>query len=298
MRSGSTILGGTLGEQAGCFWAGETHHIWLGSASPGCGTGERLEECQIWAPVLREVDHRLNSGPHDRSRITELYRASTRLRHFPALLRATTKAGAPPAARRLPEYARAIQILYEELSDITRCPTIIDASKSPSLALILSQVVDIDVKFIHLIRDPLSVAASGAYNVRPPVSGIQSPLRKAVSASITDWLLINEFADRWVRPIDPANWLRVRHEDWVSNPRGVTETITTFAGIDFRPGSFLDDHTVVLGTNHSVGGNPVRRVVGPVQLTDHSAIQEKLRLRERGMICVATAPLRRRYRYR
>jgi hypothetical protein len=53
-RSGSTILGGLIGEYPGFFHVGELHYLWEKGLSENrlCGCGQKFLTCNFWCEVL------------------------------------------------------------------------------------------------------------------------------------------------------------------------------------------------------------------------------------------------------
>src|SRR5439155_8900119 len=67
-RSGSTLVGGVLGNVPGCFYAGEVRFIWDRGLEENrlCGCGVRFRECPVWRSILDDafggVDRALVDG--------------------------------------------------------------------------------------------------------------------------------------------------------------------------------------------------------------------------------------------
>jgi hypothetical protein len=143
-RSGSTVLGVTLGNCDGIFFAGELD-AWLPrSGEPQVGGAERVG---FWRGIREEV------GP------TELYGWETQrtLERSLSVLRPHRWA----ARRRLRgPYRRLAVDLYGAISRATGGMTIVDSSHYPLRARELQALEEIELYLLFLARDPQSVVAS------------------------------------------------------------------------------------------------------------------------------------------
>ena len=158
-RSGSTILGNTLGEIDGFFHAGEVTHLWdrdLLRRSRRCGCGVSVVECSFWAGVLS-----CGLGEPHRVRATfRQQRSWVRFSSIPRLLcMSSSSALATPG---LGNYLRTLSSLYVSIAKETGASVIVDSSKlAPAAAAVrLLEREGMTVRFVHLVRDPLDVACS------------------------------------------------------------------------------------------------------------------------------------------
>ncbi len=141
-RSGSTILGITLGNCAEVFYAGELN-LWLGkrgrSPLPGA------ERARFWDAVRGETPAEL-SGRQAR----RLEKSATLLRFWDW-----------PAQRRLRgPYRRIAQDLYNAIAATAGATHVVDSSHFPRRAKQLQGLDGIDLYLLFLIRDPHNVVAS------------------------------------------------------------------------------------------------------------------------------------------
>ena len=73
----------------------------------------------------------------------------------------------------------------------------------------------------------------------------------------------------------PGRYLRVRYEDFVADPAGVTARIAGFVGVDRRRASVPAPATVRLSPTHSVAGNPSRHRTGLVDVVADTRVGQR-----------------------
>jgi hypothetical protein len=174
---------------------------------------------------------------------------------------------------------------YRSIAERTGAKVIVDSSKNPCHARLVALVPDLDLYFVHLIRDPRGVAAS---NRQPkewlPVS---SPLGVTVR-----WLALTLGA-AYVQSQVPTS-RTLRYEDFVKEPKSTILEIVRDLGFDAAASSFLNDSVVDLGPQHMRGSNPDKLHRGPTRVADKSG---NLPWRSRAMISVLAAPALWHYGY-
>ena len=286
-RSGSTVLAAALGAADGFFFAGEVRYLWQRGLVEArlCGCGRPLPECPFWRGVLKRAygDADLDAAP-----IAAAQRRATRTRRVPALL-----AGAPAADA---EHVDRLGRLYRAIADESGARVVVDSSKLPAYGVLLRSVPDIDLRVVHLVRDPRAVAYSWQRRKEQPDRRVPGYMqqRPAVKTALM-WTLVNATTSRLLgAPSD--RFSVVRYEDFAARPREVLQDVLAHAGADAVGNPVSEDRTVELGPNHSVAGNPDRLDAGTVAIrTDEGATKLT------GIGNVATTagalPLLRRYRY-
>jgi hypothetical protein len=196
------------------------------------------------------------------------------------------------------EYERAVEKLYMAVQQETGCRVIVDSSKSPVHAKRLDSFSDVDVYFIHLVRDPRATAYSWLRKRTLPDFGDdrlmlrQSPLETA--RRWVRWQLVAEVL--WRRKDD--RYLLLKYEDFVREPQAAVEQILGFVGETATSLPFVGNSAVELATTHSVSGNPSRFKTGTVELRDDREWKDNMRRGQRMFVTALTWPLLRRYGYR
>jgi hypothetical protein len=291
-RCGSTILSNTLGELDGFFSGGEIRFLWSRVLQGRkCGCGRRVDECPVWKSVLP-------SGGRDRQAIQaldEVQRADLALRHSPSLVRRSPKKLL--RSRELASYVGAMAEIYRQLGDIAGTRVVVDSSKRPSNASTLRLIPGIDPYLIHLVRDARGVAHSRLRRKANPDGAGEMPI-VSPWVNAVDWTATNLAAEDLRRRWPQHRSLLLRYEDFVAEPKVAIDRVAEFVGERIGTDPFVDAHSVELGPNHTVSGNPDRFQRGRVTLRADMEWVDRMRPADRIITVALTLPLLLRYRYR
>ena len=162
-RSGSTVLANILGEVEGLFAAGEVRYLWQRGLKEGrlCGCGLPVRECPVWSRVLAEAGQL--DDPERVDGIVAMLQRTGRIRNLPAVLAGSVVSRLDPAeAHALAPARAALGDLYAAIASVTGCRVIVDSSKLPAYANVLAATPGIDLRVVHLVRDPRGAAYSAA----------------------------------------------------------------------------------------------------------------------------------------
>src|SRR5205807_4928625 len=130
---------------------------------------------------------------------------------------------------------------------------IVDSSKHPVYLRLLAGNPELDVRLVHLIRDPRAVAFSmQRVRANPGKHNVEMMPRFTPRETALLWLLWNAATMAVSRSMSVPR-ICIRYEDLVANPAGAVSQIKEFAGIGAAGGS-----TSVLSSVHMVSGNPMR----------------------------------------
>jgi hypothetical protein len=215
-RSGSTLLHNVLGQLDGYFAAGELAKIWDRSLIENrrCGCGAPFKECAVWREILIS-----GFGGVEEIRAHEMIRArdSVRSRHFPLALLPRNERLLDSRLGSFPEH---LARLYGAIRSTTGSRIVVDSSKSPMYGYVLGRVPEIELYVVHLVRDPRSVQYSLLKRKAEEHGGYLK--HNSVKGSLA-WDTLNLVAEAvWS---DPRRYLRLRFEDFVSEPRKAIESI-------------------------------------------------------------------------
>ena len=295
-RSGTTVITSILGQVPGCFAAGELRYLWQRGVGQDhlCGCGLPFSECTTWTGVMKQV--RAEGGDGADSAV------GTRLLHRLRILNMPRMAvrrllGRPP----VPFHVDDVRIasLYRAIAQETGGAVIVDSSKLPTYALLLSQLPGIEMTVIHLVRDPRATAFSWRRRKESRDRHDDTALmqRQAVWKSSLLWLWWNLVAHRlW--PEDNPRVLRLRYEDFVRAPRLAMDRVCAVADLPAEQVPFLSDDTVELAATHAVAGNPNRHDRGHIALRPDDEWRTSMRRRDKALVAVLTAPGLVRFGYR
>lgn len=289
MRSGSTLLGNILNELPEVRHVGELHYLWrngvLGRGSNStCGCGTSLRACPLWSGVLEDTD---GTGLEATARRTAMRQhALLRTRHVRTRL--AEARGQVPAAPGVDELLDRTARIHRRLVDDGAGRLIVDGSKYPAEAAALLGRRDLDVRVLHIVRDPRATALS--YRRAKQYIDPMSPAR-----SSGYWNAFN-LASELVGATAGGRYLRVRHEDLCARPADVLADVLRFAGLDDEPPVDARGR-VRLGGNHTVTGNPDRLRQGITEIRPDERWRTELAPRDLAGVTALTAPLLRRYGY-
>lgn len=292
-RSGSTLLANILGSTDGMFSAGELRFIWDRGfvEDRRCGCSERFHTCPAWRSIVHEA---FDGEPPDNRRMLDEVARVTRVRQLPKLL----TGGLDEAVLRQSAgyYLDNVERLYWGVASATG-KMIVDSSKLPTYCYLLHQVPSLRIRVVHLVRDPRATAyswqrlrATGAVD-----DDDEEMDRFSVWKATTLWDIWNSTAFHLFSRTE--DYLQVRYEDLVTNPRAVVGAIRTFAGLRPDDTPFDGDHTVVLQPNHAVAGNPNRRRAGAIHLREDDEWRTGLSRFHRGAVSGLAAPVLGRFGY-
>ena len=205
-RSGSTILGVTLGNCGGVFFAGELDK-WLGKAGRPPLQGAERE--RFWNDVREEVD----AGDLIGGRARRMERSS-------ALLHPRNWSARRHMRQR---YKQVAEELYRAVAHVAGVTYVVDTSHYPLRARELQHLAGVDLFLMFVVRDPHSVVASfGRDDVIERRFGV-------LSTNLYLWLTYLLSMSTFLRhPRDQR--LFVRHEEFLADPQAVVGQILERAG--------------------------------------------------------------------
>jgi hypothetical protein len=143
-HSGSTILGVTLGNCEGCFYAGEVEEWLVRAGEPQWGASDRK---RFWGEITAQVDAEGLFGP-EVNRFVERSSAALRPDRWPT------------RARLLKRYRRVCAELFGAIANTAGAQYVVDSSHFPLRARELRKAKGIELYLIFLVRDPQSVVDS------------------------------------------------------------------------------------------------------------------------------------------
>ena len=280
-RSGTALLERLLGELPEVTPLGQVVRLWTRGvhADGPCGCGQAFSECSFWGRVGARAFGRWRESHADR--LLRLRYRVDRTRRIPILF-----LGLISREAELADYVLAYSRIYTAAAEVTGARAVIDASRRASLAYCLAATMDLRV--VHVVRDPRAVAASWRRKARSGGLAARWAPVKAAIHWLTENLAFEILRAKGVQVVS------VRYEDLLHRPR---ETLTDLIGnleLPPHPLTFLDGREARLGVAHTVSGTPRRLAPGRIRFRERGA---ELPRAHRWLITALTWPLLLRYGY-
>lgn len=292
-RSGSTLLSNVLGQLPGVVSIGELYYLWERGIQDNilCGCGNPFRDCEYWQEVLQCTG--LSTGIENIPQAFANGVNGARTRHIPFLF---TKGGRLRYATVSQPFINLLDHIFKAISQLTGCNCIVDASKFPSYGFLLTQIPNVEVSVIHLIRDPRAVGFSWQRRKFNPDSG-ELFGRMSISRSAAIWNSWNVGAEILGHTVlDRDRFLRLQYEQFINHPASSLERIINMARLDIDPKIVVQDQTVIMKQEHTIGGNPVRFNKSMTLKLDMDW-QTAMPIFQQTLTTVITWPLLRRYGY-
>lgn len=293
-RSGSTLLERLLDRVPGVTALGEVTHLWERGLRDDerCGCGEAFSRCPFWIAVGQAAwggwDHL------DVQAVLTTRNLVDRTRYIPQLM---GPLASRPTRRALTDYVALNRALHAAAAQRTGATVVVDSSKRASLAHALHRG-GVDLRVVHVVRDPRGVAYSWGKRVPRPEAANPDAVMPVYSAQRSSWMWNAENLLLEALPAGVPRLL-VRYEDLVSDPAATLRQILVFLGL--QPGTtalgFLTPGGAQLATNHLVAGNPMRFQSGLTPLQRDDAWRDAMPVHDQHVVERVTGLLRRRYGY-
>lgn len=301
-RSGSTLLDLMLGQLPAHCDVGELFYLWIGGArrNQDCACGEAFSDCPFWTAVGDVA-----FGGWDQVDVQDVLHMQEEVdatKWLPLILSPRRPA---IFQRRLDAYTDVMVRLYRAIAEVSGATTVVDSTKRPSLAYILRRSPEVDLRLVHIVRDPRAVVHAWTKKVRvPDGSAPRSHLKQRSPVQITRrWLTVNTMIAGLARLSVPA--VVLRYEDLVTDARTELRRVLVLTdGPDGAPGgiddplSFIDGQHLQLAPSHTVAGGRIRFKRGSIDLRLDEEWRRDMSDGLRRTVGAVTAPLARGYGYR
>lgn len=289
-RSGSTLVDRALGAFPGAASLNEIYGVVEQGFVHGwaCSCGRPFRDCDFWRRVMAA-----GLGDVPPRRVMAWAARFDRSRAFPRLDLGLL---GPGARRELAAYRAFLGRFLRVLAAETGADVLVDSSKVPGRALVLAGLEGVDLRIVHLVRDPRAVAYAWRRQKHDPGRAAAMD-RYGLTRTMAFWAGRQLIAERLARRLPT---MRLRYEDFASAPREWLERLAAFVpALSGRPLPMAagSGDVLELPALHTLSGNPDRFRHGPtpVRLDEHwrdSALAPSL---ERAFRLVR--PLARRYGY-
>jgi hypothetical protein len=240
--TGSTLLGMLLGNHPACASIGAatglTARVDLSMYLCSCGT--RFTDCGFWGRVARrtiELEHPVTIfekgfwNTHVRMSRRRSLNGIIVSSLGSAWLNAARDAvigRVGPVAKRISEARLSSWSLARAVLEETGKGVFVDTARDHQRPRHLAGMPLLDVKVIHLVRDP-----------RGNVASIMKHTGVGVRKAARQWRHYNVEADRIKRRFGPESWMLLRYEELCSDPQATLDRVARFIGVDTVPISAL-----------------------------------------------------------
>lgn len=295
-RSGTTVVERMLNELPRAFAVGESIFLWKRGLLAGerCGCGEPFASCPHWSAV---GDRAFGGWDQvDAAGMADARANVDRTRRVPALLaRRRTDALSDEQRWYLDHLVRVLVAAAEVGGDR---PVLLDSSKHLSSAALMTLDPRLEVRMLHLVRDPRGVAHSRMRTKRRPEADNVIMSKITAQHAAARWMSDNVGYEALAARGVPT--LRLRYEDLMADPGAALVGIARFAGIETAPGdlAFLEGRTARFTTPmHSAAGNPVRFAGDELTIRTDQSWQDEMADGPRRVVTAIASPMMLRYGY-
>jgi hypothetical protein len=277
-HTGSTLLGHILGELEETCYAGEIRNTWQRGILENriCTCNASFAECVFWQAVVE----RLPAAQQQAEKLSALRRDAVR----PSLgfpFTGTEMRQADQTA-----FAAPTEALYTAVADVAGVRQLVDTSKSPLYAAFLNHLPTIDLRVVHIVRDPRATAYS---HLRRHSFGYGEAFRLSLW-----WLRSNIAIEKLAGAGIP--YARIRYEDLVEDPAESLDQVRDALGMS-RSRLPIEGRVARLSQKHIFSGNRARGEVGTITLRNDSEWKAELPRQMHTIARVTTFPLLGRYGY-
>jgi hypothetical protein len=269
-------------------------HLWDRGvdADEPCGCGCSFHTCPFWTAV----GERAYGGWHqlDVEEIRRDREKVDRNRFIPFLL-------APSIApRRFRESHQRLALLLsrlyiaadessEESGASTRTVALVDSSKHPSYLFLLRSIPELEVRLLHVVRDPRGVAHSWSKHVKRPENGEEME-RLGLARACLRWTTHNLLFQ--LAQLLHVRTVRLPYERFAGNPQVLQQVAEELLVAPTEIALSIDCHVVDLAVDHTVSGNPMRFDTGEVTVRRDDQWRTTMPAWRRRAVAVLTFPLR------
>ena len=291
-RTGSTMLDQLLGQFSTYFSGGEMAFFWSRGIEAGaiCACGEPVRTCGVWS-------HAVTSVTADPDRLASRMVALRRRFWSPHVFAMAVPGFSRRRMREIAELPATMEQLQRDVAATQDIEVFIDSSKEPHYSYILREGSDLDLRFLHLVRDPRAVGRS--WQRRKTEAGLTTDeiMEQRTSPIASAYYMFSNMVSEIFWGSRPQQYAFLRYEDFVADPARILEAIGEFAGSPIDPDSVLDGTSFAIGQMHTSWGNPSRVGRTSITIRQDDAWRTELTRRDLVLLTVLNLPLLVRYGY-
>jgi hypothetical protein len=259
-RTGSTMVDQLLGQFPPYFSGGEMAFFWSRGieANAICACGDTVRDCPVWS-------HAIGSITADPDQLAARMVALRKLFRWPHIFAMWVPGFSRTRLREIHDLPANAERIYNDVATEQDVEVFIDSSKEPHYSYILREGSELDLRFLHLVRDPRAVGSS--WKRRRAEAGLNSGefMEQRSSPIASAFYMFSNIVSELFWRSKPDQYAFLRYEDFVADPAHILEVIGDFAGTPINPDAVLDGLSFPIGTMHTSWGNPSR--VGRTSIT-------------------------------
>jgi hypothetical protein len=255
-RSGSTLVDRIIGNYEDIISVNEIHEFCLNYIENSkCSCGKEVDKCDFWQQVLKKI----SLSREDAKEIYEIQNKINKTKFFfhvfffPNQVYLKNKI-----------YFDYLINLYEAILEVSNTSVIVESTKIPTNALILKKICKADVKVIHLIKEPFSVAMS--WNKKKRDYNDSYMVRYPYYRTIIYWWIRNIFSE-FLKSVISDNTV-IKYETLVKKPKTIIENKLNEIDVKVIDGNtpFISENIINLKKIHTLSGNPDRFSYGETEI--------------------------------
>ena len=248
-RSGSTLIDLIVNMNPNVFGVGEISNWNRKVFDEYCACGEIVKTCPFWSKVILTLGWSKNDFATYKN---YQYQFDAPKKGSVFDINDYAKSAG------FDDYISKSNKIFRAISDQNENRVLFDSSKSPQRAFNLSKSNLLDVKIIHLMRDPRGVVWSYKKSfVKDVKGGLQRDMKgTSLLKAVYSWMATNSRAFTTIKSTDvPA--LSVKYEKFCANPDHEINRILAFV-LGEQPKSQIDLNESIKTKSHTVAGNRLR----------------------------------------
>ncbi len=299
-RCGSTILGSYLNQYINALHVGELRFIWDRGFKENwmCGNGKQFLDHPFWKIICEEVfpGNNLNIA------IDKIFRSSERghildgtrplIRKRDLLFR-DKQVVVNRIKTNYQEYIQYLHKLYRAIFKLSAAEIIIDTSKEPIYGLIVNNIKDYNIIYVHLIRDSRAVVNSRVNNKKENKISKNYKTKMGEGRTIfnttIDWIKRNYYISKHFA--DHKNYVQIKFEDFVCKPHIYIEILNKYLYHKLDVIDYDKQENIVFS------GNPSRFSSGKIELKYTENWQKQLKKIDKATVKLMTYPIMKKYKY-
>ncbi len=291
-RSGSTLLDTILSEHNDIVGVGELTNLFYAGWKNNeyCSCQKQIKECEFWTKVKEIWEDKSDLSSFEEYIV--LQKKVERIRFFFKLIFNKKLL----QSNEVQKYIYNTKILYEAIQIVSSKKYIIDSSKTPIRAFLLSQSDDIDLYIIHLIRDirGFGYSMKKAFKNVDLKSGVQKQIdSKSNLYILRDWWLLNILTEKIGKK---SKYLRIIYEEFLNDSNKAMKLIGDFIDLDMEEVSKKLNDGFSPIQSHKAAGNRLR-MQKKIILKKDMEWETKLSSFDKNILKFCSYPLLKKYGY-